>query len=333
MYAHLKPAFKKLGWDVTFPQSLHSWYDRVNIQPKIDDFNKIFAENEFDFVFALQLNIPLEIYSKIYDCIPKKLLKVWWTIEDPNCFDCFIEQAKLYDFVFTSASEKIPEYHKAGIKNVDYLQLAANPELHKPGISTDLELDLKYAVEDEVKKIKVKDIKFEGVFVGNKYNHYKERMKGEEIILKPLLEHKKNFTIIGAAAWKESEYKDHWFGASHWGDLFKIYQRADIVLGMNSQRESPTMTSMRVYEVLACKKLLLTDWSLATERFFENGKHLVISKSPEETIKLYNYYMAHPEEREKIATAGYKFVMENHTYVNRLQRVLRVLKQNKLLEV
>src|SRR5947207_580220 len=34
----------------------------------------------------------------------------WWTIEDPNSFETFLEQAALADFVFTTDEACIPQY-------------------------------------------------------------------------------------------------------------------------------------------------------------------------------------------------------------------------------
>src|SRR5215471_18803183 len=57
----------------------------------------------------------------------------WWTIEDPNGFETFFEEATLADYVFTSDAACIPRYHAAlGHDRVFWLPLACSPEFHYP---------------------------------------------------------------------------------------------------------------------------------------------------------------------------------------------------------
>src|SRR6266404_4787768 len=55
----------------------------------------------------------------------------WWTVEDPNWFEAFIEQAAHADFVFTTDEVCVPQYrHRLGHDRVFWLPLACSPELH-----------------------------------------------------------------------------------------------------------------------------------------------------------------------------------------------------------
>lgn len=38
----------------------------------------------------------------------------WWTVEDPNWLDAFIDQPRLADFVFTTDEDCIPRYREGG---------------------------------------------------------------------------------------------------------------------------------------------------------------------------------------------------------------------------
>lgn len=329
MLTHLKPAFEKMGWEIYTP---HRYDYRISFREIAFEMKKLFSEVKMDLVFSTMLNFPFDMYKHIFDTLPEDCPRIWWTIEDPNCFDCFINQAKLYDVVFTSASEMISKYKSSGIKNVDYLTLATNPELHKPLIEEDLQKQIKYTRGNNLYSRKVIDLDFESIFVGNKYSHYKERIIGEKNILEPLAIQDRNFRIFGDENWfRDKLYQKKWFGSSHWGDLDKIYGRSKIILGVNSQRHSPTMSSMRVYEVLGCKKFFLTDWSLSMETIFEDKEHLVISRNPQETIELYDYYLNNEKERNDISEKGYNFVIKNHTYYHRLKKIEFVLKKVGLL--
>ncbi len=80
--------------------------------------------------------------------------------------------------------------------------------------------------------------------------------------------------------------------------------------------------NMRTYEVMGSKAFLLTNWIPNIEDFFEDGKHLVLYRTLDEMVEKAKYYLAHDDEREKIAQAGYEEVMKKHTMVHRVSRIV-----------
>ncbi|WP_211878084.1 DUF3880 domain-containing protein [Pseudarthrobacter albicanus] len=58
---------------------------------------------------------------------------VFWNKEDPPHYDDFLPAAKLFDHVFTSDSDRIPDYVRdLGHDRVDTLPFAAQPAIHNP---------------------------------------------------------------------------------------------------------------------------------------------------------------------------------------------------------
>lgn len=88
--------------------------------------------------------------------------------------------------------------------------------------------------------------------------------------------------------------------------------------------------NMRTFEVMATGSFLLTSWIPTIEDLFEDGKHLVLYRSNEEMIDKAKYYLAHDEEREKIAQAGHEEVMKNHTIQNRVDVILNEFMKSKM---
>jgi spore maturation protein CgeB len=80
---------------------------------------------------------------------------------------------------------------------------------------------------------------------------------------------------------------------------------------------------MRTPESLACKRLLLTEDVPAVRDHFEDGKHLVLFKTIDEAVDKAKYYLAHPEDRERIAEIGYKEFLDKHTYMHRTKHILK----------
>ncbi len=90
------------------------------------------------------------------------------------------------------------------------------------------------------------------------------------------------------------------------------YAKSKIVLNCSGGGD----TNRRIFEVLMAGGFLLTDRlssQTGLQRLFQEGVHLECYGSPEELLEKINYYLAHPEEAEKIALAGHqKLVNEYH---------------------
>jgi spore maturation protein CgeB len=87
---------------------------------------------------------------------------------------------------------------------------------------------------------------------------------------------------------------------------------------------STDATNMRIFEALACKKLLLTNEVLDLYDFFKDKEHLVVYHNDKEMIELIKYYSDHQEKRNIIASNGYEEV-KKHTYLNRATEILKII--------
>ena len=55
-----------------------------------------------------------------------------------------------------------------------------------------------------------------------------------------------------------------------------------------------------------------------------DGEDLAIAYTPEDMIRLTQYYLEHEEERKQIAINGQKKVMEKFSYTKLLPNILRI---------
>lgn len=78
------------------------------------------------------------------------------------------------------------------------------------------------------------------------------------------------------------------------------------------------------FEITACAQFLLAERSPGHQEAFEEDREAVFYSSEEECADKARYYLAHPEEREQIATAG-RLRAESSGYSNdaQLEKVLR----------
>ncbi len=101
-----------------------------------------------------------------------------------------------------------------------------------------------------------------------------------------------------------------------------ICAAAAIILGVDTHPDIPLCFSNRTWLTLGCKGFLLTSYVPRLEELFENHKHLVWYRSPEECQEMVEYYLAHPQERKRIAQAGHELALENYTYDHIVKRIL-----------
>src|SRR4030066_529126 len=78
---------------------------------------------------------------------------------------------------------------------------------------------------------------------------------------------------------------------------------------------------MRVFEILKMGGFLLTN-KVKDEDLFVDKEHLVYYNDFNHLCELIYYYMDRPEERQRISNSGQHFVLNNHTYVNRIKEII-----------
>lgn len=71
---------------------------------------------------------------------------------------------------------------------------------------------------------------------------------------------------------------------------------------------------LRVLDIMACGGFLLTNRQPELAEYFEEGAELAVFESMEECVDKMHYYLAHEEERRKIAQAGRKKVQQAFSY-------------------
>lgn len=108
---------------------------------------------------------------------------------------------------------------------------------------------------------------------------------------------------------------------------FHVYKNAKITLNLQNENRFSTQVTSRTFEISGCGGFQLTLHTPAVERLFVHRRHLVMSKSPAETVALVDYYLEHEQERLAIAAAGRLAVLAEHTYDRRAARMLACLDQ------
>ena len=85
--------------------------------------------------------------------------------------------------------------------------------------------------------------------------------------------------------------------------------------------------NLRLFECAALGAFQIVDDRPGVSRCFEIGEHLVVYSDLEDLREKVAYYLAHDDERRRIAAAARAHVMANHTYAHRLAEVEGLLEE------
>jgi spore maturation protein CgeB len=240
----------------------------------------------------------------------KGITTVLWTIDAPLNFQPIIDAAPFYDHIFCQGREAIELFEQAGIRGAKWLPMACDPEIHRPLTLSEQEI-ARYG----------NDV----IFVGS---HYPNREK--------LFESLADFDFgIWGPGWEKlpstSPLRKLIRGGHTTPDEWmKIYNASKIVLAIHYQdpqnRFPVYQASPRVFEAMSCGVFLISDAQKDVLSLFESGKHLIHFNSPRDLIEKIEYYLTHHEQREKIAQAGQQEVLAQHTYKDRINSLLSIIK-------
>ncbi len=152
----------------------------------------------------------------------------------------------------------------------------------------------------------------------------KEQMLRELIALKPDLN-----LLIWGNQWREKNQTPalgkHLAGPAIEGSFYAKALRATrinlAVMGVKPGVEDKTTT--RTYEIPACGGFMLHERTDEVLELFEEGKEIACFGDVRELAEKIEYYLAHPDERAKIAAAGYARCVPAYSYDNRMAEIIR----------
>lgn len=201
-----------------------------------------------------------------------------WLIDTHLHLARHLEIARSFDFVFLAQKKYVPCFQDAGIRNVHWLPLACDPDIHR-----EFGLDPIYDIS----------------FVGSLTAAHRWR---NELLLRL----SRKFSVHVERCFLE--------------EMAYVFSRSRVVFNCSVRDD----LNMRVFEALSTGSLLVTDEAAGSglEDFFEDGRHLIIYRSPEELEQRAAYFLAHEEERAKIARQGMEEARARHTYAHRAAAIL-----------
>lgn len=173
---------------------------------------------------------------------------VFQTIEDPSNFDYFLPIAEKMDYVFTSDTDCIERYkEKLGHNRVFYGEYGVNTQVNNPIGS------LRHSFNA-------------ALFSGSYPERYAERCEDMKVVLSSITNREYHLLIIdrnfnSSEFLFPPEFQSSIIGAFEHAELQKIHKLFSYSLNFNSIKQSPTMCAMRVYELQAQAKPLISNYA------------------------------------------------------------------------
>jgi spore maturation protein CgeB len=209
---------------------------------------------------------------------------------------------------------------------------------HSPAYSRDLDM------ADKLRYVGAKDVRFWPLAV---FDRMFDTTKTDETILAherdvdvvfvgvphpnkmPLLAKvKKAFgrraVIRGLTPWKWNVYYNAKYRAPGWMRPLKfeeyvpLYQRAKIGFNVHN-RGDYTVGSYRLFELPANGVMQISDGGRFLSSFFNVGEEIVAYRQADDLIDKIRYYLAHDDERQRIALAGFRKVMRDGRSKSRMK--------------
>jgi spore maturation protein CgeB len=122
---------------------------------------------------------------------------------------------------------------------------------------------------------------------------------------------------------KKLEGRHTYFGGAFLRDMVRIHNSSKTILNRSNQGD----LTMRVFEALACGRLLFTDRiSNGLQDLFTDKRHLLIYDDLDDFVELFEHYVDRDDERARIGHEGQKEVNAKHTYDQRVDEILKAFK-------
>lgn len=111
-----------------------------------------------------------------------------------------------------------------------------------------------------------------------------------------------------------------------WGlDMYEVLARSRIVINRHIDAAHGYANNMRLYETTGVGTLLLTDPGRNLAELFDPGQEVAVYEDADDLVEKVSRYLAHPDERLRIAAAGQSRTLREHTYGRRIAELASIL--------
>lgn len=214
------------------------------------------------------------------------------------------QDSSVYDLILSSFPHYVTRFEQQGLKSA-YFRIGFEPKILE-------------RLRSEEKQQNIAS------FVGGLSRDHTERMHFLERIAQDVELHVWGY---GKESLNDHSPLKRFHHGEAWAlEMYRVLEQSALTLNNHIDVAEDNANNMRLYEATGVGTLLITDAKKNLSDLFEPGKEVVAYRSVEECVELTKHYLAHPQEREKIAQAGQARTLREHTYAHRMQELCDILK-------
>ena len=109
-------------------------------------------------------------------------------------------------------------------------------------------------------------------------------------------------------------------------DNFRLLGRSRLTFNCHIDCAESSAGNARLFEATGMGACLITDWKTNLPQLFEPDTEVVTYRSIEECIEKVKYLLDHEPQRQRIAAAGQKRTLRDHTYVKRAAQLDEIIR-------
>lgn len=219
----------------------------------------------------------------------------------------FRKSLKFVDVGFAYRYKNIEEFYKTGCKKVELLRAYYMKNRN-------------YYIEEVELKEQVPAV----VFLG--HNEADERQKYIKMLLDEKIE-----VGVTSRTWEEFEVNNPYLVRlknSH-EKYNEMINAAKIAIVFLSKINNDTYTR-RCFEIPATKTLMVAPYTKDIASMFKENEEVILFRNGEEFVKKVKFYLENPEQRRRIAEAGFRrLIQDGHEVQDRIQQIMEIYNQVK----
>jgi hypothetical protein len=238
-----------------------------------------------------------DLFAILKFCRENNIKTVFWNKEDPVHFDNFSDTAMYFNYVLTTASECISKYNAKGCKNVGQLSFGFSSRMFYP--------------DESIKKENT------AIFAGSWNSGFFERCREMSEMFDFILARNIELIIYNRASDSKAttiqfppKYRQYVRPRVKFEELGNIFRKSRYAININTVKDSETMFARRVFELMACGCIIISNESRGLHKLFGN------------TLWFYTKEFDHSKKDEYVKQ-NIDYVFKHHTCRQKLNDVLR----------
>jgi spore maturation protein CgeB len=109
--------------------------------------------------------------------------------------------------------------------------------------------------------------------------------------------------------------------------MYQILGETKIIINRHISAAENYANNMRLFESTGMGALLITDEKQNLNDLFTVGTEVMAYRDVDDLAEKIRYYLSHETERERIAAAGQRRTLTDHTYQKRMGELLQIIER------